>query len=152
MQRFASKCDEPPSPGASTTTSCRFFFDENLLGVGRAIALARDDVVYPGHTALPQIPQGAADALWLPIIGSAGLNLVLITRDLNIRNKPGERALLRQHSVRGLFLTGKQDMNRWDKLSLLVKNWDQFERRLSKNGPGPWALSLTPSGFRDIPL
>ena len=57
----------------------RFFVDENDLALGRSLALARRDVLHPGHPRLPEIPLGTADAQWLPIVG--GLGLVVITRD-----------------------------------------------------------------------
>ncbi len=110
----------------------------------------RDDVCFPGHESVPEIPRGTQDSVWLPVVGTRGL--VLITRDTAIRHKPGELKLLKDHAVRAVFLTGKQDMTKWDKLSLLVRYWDALERRVRKNGSGPWAISLTTGGFRDIPL
>jgi hypothetical protein len=32
----------------------------------------REDVVYPGHDGLPQIPRGTSDLEWMPIVGKNG--------------------------------------------------------------------------------
>jgi hypothetical protein len=65
----------------------RFFFDESVLGVAKAIARARRDVVHPGHRLLPSIPPGTLDPVWMPIV--ADLGLVVIARDRRIRTRPG---------------------------------------------------------------
>ena len=36
----------------------RFFIDENDLALGRSLALARKDVLHPGHVRLPDVPLG----------------------------------------------------------------------------------------------
>ncbi len=70
----------------------RFFVDENDLALGRSLALARKDVLHPGHARLPNVPLGTPDAQWLPIVG--GLGLVVITRDKKIRSRPAEAQLV----------------------------------------------------------
>jgi hypothetical protein len=47
--------------------AARFFVDENDLALGRALAEEHDDVVYPGHPDLPEVPRGALDDDWLPV-------------------------------------------------------------------------------------
>ena len=34
----------------------RFFVDENDLALGRSLALARKDVLHPGHRRRPEVP------------------------------------------------------------------------------------------------
>jgi hypothetical protein len=126
--------------------------DENLLAIGHALAAVREDVVFPGHRDLPEVPTGTPDQDWLRVIGREGLDLVLLTRDQEIRKKPGELAALKTCRVRAVFLVGKEDMTRWDKLTLIVKSWDRLERAITKNGVGPWALAMTPGRLKDIPL
>ena len=130
----------------------RYFVDENMIAIGRALAAVRDDVVYPDHPHLPEIHRAARDVDWLPIVGASGRNLVVITRDKKIRTKSAEALALRDHQVRIIFLTGSKDQTRWGKLELLVRSWDRMERAIVKAGAGPWALSLTTSGVRDLPL
>jgi hypothetical protein len=131
----------------------KYFIDENLLAVGRALAAVRDDVVHPGHANLPEVPTGTKDEDWLPIIGDRNRDLILITRDRRIRTKRAEIAAFRHHGVRAFFLTGKHDLTAWGKLSLLVRQWDKIERVAIKNGAGPWAMGVNLTGNpRDIPL
>jgi hypothetical protein len=49
--------------------SARFFVDENDLALGRALAEVHGNVVYPGHPDLPEVPRGALDDEWLPVVG-----------------------------------------------------------------------------------
>ena len=35
----------------------RFFVDENDLALGKALAELHDDVVFPGHPDLPEVPE-----------------------------------------------------------------------------------------------
>jgi hypothetical protein len=59
--------------------TARFFVDENDLALGKALAESYDDIVYPGHADLPEVPRGSLDDQWLPVIGIRAL--VVITRD-----------------------------------------------------------------------
>src|SRR5437660_1023401 len=109
-----------------------------MLAVGFALAAVRDDVVYPGHPQLPDVPRGTLDPDWLPIVGSNGRNLVVFTRDKGIQRKTGEALLLRDHGVRMFVLTGKKDLTAWEKLGVLVRVWPALEKSIASNGPGPW--------------
>ena len=50
----------------------RWFADESVLGLGRLLARRRDDVLYPGHPALPEVPLGALDVDWMPVVAQRG--------------------------------------------------------------------------------
>jgi hypothetical protein len=129
----------------------RFFVDENMLPVGRALAAVRDDVCHPGHAAIPEVPLGSKDPDWLPIIGKR--ELVLITRDNKIRSKPAELQAYKDHRIRAFFLTGKRDLTMWEKLDLVVRQWEKIEAAVTKNPKGPWAMAVTAgSSPRDVPL
>jgi PIN like domain len=65
-----------------------WFVDETSLGLGKMLAIARDDVLDPGHYGLPSVPAGTLDTVWMPTV--AGMNLVVISRDKRIRTKPAE--------------------------------------------------------------
>lgn len=128
-----------------------FFVDENMLPIGKALALVRDDVVHPGHPDLPGVPLGTPDPVWLPLIGQG--ELVLITRDNRIRSKPAELEAYKAHAIRAFFLTGKKDLTKWEKLDLLVRSWARMEQMIAKRGPGAWAASLTAGASpKDVPL
>ncbi|HCS60620.1 MAG TPA: hypothetical protein DIW46_04355 [Microbacterium sp.] len=66
-----------------------YFADENALGMAKILARGgRTDVFYPGHPDLPEVPLGALDLEWMPIVGARGL--IAITRDRRIRTRPAE--------------------------------------------------------------
>ena len=121
-----------------------YFVDENIIGVGRALAAVRPDVVHPGHTDLPSVPEGTLDPDWIPIVGSA--DLVLITRDKKMRFRPGERALLAEYHLRVMALTSASKMTSWDMLGLLVRRWERMEKAIRDYGSGFWWCSITTQG------
>lgn len=69
----------------------RYFVDETDLALGKALAQANRDVLYPGHPHIPEIPRQALDDEWLPVVGER--RLVVITRDKKIRYRPVEKQL-----------------------------------------------------------
>jgi hypothetical protein len=76
---------------APDATQLRFFVDESLLGLGKALAYARKDVVHAGHPLTPDAPTGATDEEWIPAVARRGL--IAIGRDRHMRTRPGEVAL-----------------------------------------------------------
>ena len=123
----------------------RFFIDENVIGLGRALAEARDDVLHPGHPDLPEVPLRTQDPDWLPVVADRGL--VVIGRDKRIRYKAGERQLWLDHGLRVVALTGTKDMTTWEMLELVVKQWHRLEKTIKEHGVGPWWASWTAGGI-----
>lgn len=128
--------------------TARWFVDETSLGLGKALAIARRDVVYPGHRDLPSVPRGALDTDWMPIV--AGLDLVVISRDKRIRTKPANLAAFRDAGLRAFWIAGKRDLNNWDSLRLVVKRWDLMEEIVRDRGAGPWFQAISDGGIREI--
>ena len=126
----------------------RWFVDESLMGVGKALSWARKDTVHSGHPQIAGAPAGAPDVEWMPVVATAGL--VVIGRDKRIRTKPAEVATLRSHGLRVFYLTGPKDMQSWDYITVLVRRWDDMEARVQQRGPGPWFMSVTTSGVREL--
>jgi hypothetical protein len=87
----------------------RYYVDESLMGLAKALAVARKDVAHPGHRSVPDIRPGAKDPEWMPVV--AALGLVVIVREKRIRTRPGERELVAQHQLRVVRLAPKQDMS-----------------------------------------
>ena len=74
-----------------------FFTDENALGLGKLLDRSgRDDIRYPGHEHLPQVPLGSTDLEWMPIIGARGF--IVLTRDKRIRTRPAELSAYIEHA------------------------------------------------------
>ena len=127
----------------------RWFADESVLGLGRLLARDRDDVLYPGHPALPEVPLGALDVDWMPVVAKRGL--VAFHRDRHIRTRPHEVARYRDYGLRSVWFGGRKDMSSQQQLGLLLRHWPALEERVEELGPGPWSLTLTTRGLDELP-
>jgi hypothetical protein len=125
---------------AADPASLRLFVDESLMGVGKALAYARRDVVHTGHPLVPAARLGALDTEWMPAV--AALDLAVISRDKRLRTRPAEAAVLRAYGLRVFHLAGKRDLSNWDYLVRLVRRWGDIERILRDRGPGPWFMAV----------
>lgn len=130
--------------------AARFFVDENDLALGKALAEAHGDVVYPGHPGLPEVARGALDDEWLPIVGAR--RLVVVTRDQRIRYRAGEKRAWIEHRVRGFVLTGRKSQTTHDSRAILERHWASMEALVEAEPDGPWMHSVTESGLRSIDL
>lgn len=128
----------------------RFFADESVLGLGKALAIARRDLVHPGHPIIPDVPTGALDTVWIPEVAARGL--VVIARDRHIRTKPAEIEALRDAGLRVFWIAGKRDLTTWGYLTRLVRRWDEIERTIADRGPGPWFYAVNEASLREIRL
>lgn len=83
-------------------STARYFADENAMGLAKLLIRdhGREDVVYPGHDGLPQIPRGRSDLEWMPIVGKNGW--IVLTRDRRIRTRPAEQLAYWEHDLRSL--------------------------------------------------
>ncbi|MDR0593098.1 MAG: hypothetical protein LBG60_07565 [Bifidobacteriaceae bacterium] len=126
----------------------RWFADESVLGFGKLLARERDGVLYPGHPALPSVPLGSSDVVWMRV--AADLGLVAFHRDKHIRSRPLEVAQFHRHGLRSVWLAGKKDMSAPAQLDLALRHWDSLERLVADLGAGPWSLTLTAHGFAEL--
>jgi len=127
----------------------RFYADENILGLGKALAIARDDVVHPGRALLPEVPLGTLDPNWMPAIGAR--RLIVLGRDRHIRTKPAELAALRAHGLRVFWLAGKRDLTTWGYLVRMVLRWEDIESTIASRGAGPWFMVIAENRITEIP-
>jgi hypothetical protein len=130
--------------------AARFFVDENDLALGRALAALRDDVVYPGHPDLAEVPRRTPDDVWLAAVGAR--RLVVITRDNKIRYRPVEKRMWVVERVRGFVLTGRRSQSTADSLRTLLMHWPAIERLTEAGEAGPWMYAVTQGGLRRIAL
>jgi PIN like domain len=128
----------------------RFFADESVLGLGKALTIARRDFIHSGHPLIPRAPVGALDTEWIPEV--ADRKLIVVARDKRIRTKPAELRLLREHGLRVFWIAGKRDLATWDYLVRVVRRWDEIERRIASQGAGPWFVAINDGNLTDIPL
>ncbi len=125
----------------------RYFVDENLTALGKALVSVRNDVVYPGHPRLPEVPAGTADTEWLTVVGS--LDLLVLSRDKRMRHRPAERRAILDSGVRVVFLGGSRNLDRWAQLDLVVRSWPRLEE--ARERTGPWVASLTMGSLKVLP-
>jgi hypothetical protein len=56
-------------------------------------------------------------------------------RDKRIRTRPGERRKLYDNNVGAFCLTGAGNYSKWLTLDLLVRRWDDIERKVRAETP-----------------
>jgi hypothetical protein len=128
----------------------RWFFDESVLGAGKRLAQRRTDVVHPGHPAVLEIPLGALDTEWMPIV--AGRGWLAFARDRRIRTKPAEIDVFLSTGLRMVWFAGKQDLRPDEQATLFERHLVRLEQHIVKAGPGPWGLLLRSNGLAPITL
>ncbi len=135
---------------APVASELRFFVDESLLGLGKALAYARKDVVHAGHQLVPDAPTGATDETWIPAVAARGL--IVIGRDRHMRTRPGEAALWKTYGLRVFYIAGKHDLGNWDYMGRLVRRWEDIERVIRESGQGPWFFHVLDRTVKQVPL
>lgn len=134
-----------PDPG-----ELRFFVDESLLGLGKALSYARKHVVHAGHPLVPDAPTGALDEEWIPAI--AARELIVIGRDRHMRTRPGEVALWKAHGLRVFYIAGKRDLDNWQYMGRLVRRWQDIEHAIQTSRSGPWFFHILETKVKPEPL
>jgi len=136
----------PPDRG-----NLRFYFDESLLGVGKAVTIARRDTIHVGHPLIEaEFPLGVLDTEWIPRV--AKRDLVVPLRDRRIRTKPAELLAFREHRVRAFWVAGKKDLSVWATLARLVHRSPEVERIVATRGPGPWFMAIDEGEVAEVTL
>lgn len=125
----------------------RWFVDESALGLGKLLGRMRDDVVYAGHPAVPEVPLGTSDITWMPLVAQRGW--VAFRRDRRIHTRPAEVRVFAAVGLRTVWLGGKKDMSSSQQLELVTRHWTAMERRREELGPGPWSVTLLGRGLSD---
>jgi hypothetical protein len=128
----------------------RFFVDANCLGIAKILADLRGDVLFPGHPAIPEVPEDCDDTEWMPVV--AARNLVVIGRDKKISTKPAELEAYRDLGIRAFWIAGDKTTSRWDCLHRVVRWWERIEDLIAAEGKGPWFYALYPTGVNKINL
>ncbi|MBI1759410.1 MAG: hypothetical protein HYR62_09330 [Actinobacteria bacterium] len=135
---------------AKKAAPIRWYADESVLGFGKLVAHQRDDLVYPGHPAVPEIAPGALDTEWMPIAARNGW--VIFHRDRRIRTRPAELEIFRSEGLRAVWFAGRKDLTPGQQVDLALQHWRRLEREIIRLGGGPWALDLIDTGLREIKL
>ena len=129
----------------------RYFFDENTLGIGKIMAIARRDCVHTGHALIASLANyGDQDVDWIPGVTTQGL--VVVSRDRRIRTRPAELQKFKECGARGMWFAGKKNLSNWDYLLLVARRWSDVEAFVDSHPTGPWALAINANTVEEIPL
>lgn len=86
----------------------------------------------------------------MPIVAARGL--IVLTRDRRIRTRPAELRAYLEHGIRSVWIGAKQDLGPRAQVELFIEHESRLQREITKRGPGPWALAMSPSGVRPLRL
>lgn len=128
-----------------------YFADENALGLAKLLLRSgRRDFLHPGHPDLPEVPLGAPDLEWMPLIGRR--RMIVITRDRRIRSRPAELEAYHAYGIRSIWIGTKQDLRPQEQAELFLKHEARVNRLIVKLGAGPWALAMSVRDVRQLVL
>lgn len=159
---------EPQSPTNGTsrqpnrsvrTPQPRWYFDADIIGVGKLLAAARRDVTWPGDDGVRGKPRdqqtpcvitdtATPDHEWIPKVTASGL--AIITRDKRIQTRTAEIAAVEASGARMFAVTSEGQLNRWELLEVVVTRWRDLESACQR--PGPFIFAVTRSGIRALDL
>jgi hypothetical protein len=136
----------------------RFYFDADILGLGKLVAGLRPDCTYPGDPGreihkrqrppcVIDDPQ-TLDTIWIPAVTDAGM--LIITRDNKIQEHRAEIQAVKDAGARMIALAGTEAVGTWDQAEILFSQWRAIERRLDESGPFIYAATRT--GLRSVTL
>lgn len=136
----------------------RFYVDADVLGLAKVLAGLRIDVTYPGDAgaiikrrqrpACPVTSPTVLDTEWLPIVAAAGW--LIITRDRHIQDHRAEIAAVRDHSAKMVALSGRDAVDTWAQLEIIMGQWRSVEALLQQ--PGPFIYTATRTSLRSVEL
>ena len=140
----------PPERRPRNLDEVRFYVDEDLRPVGAAMMWTRRDVVVCDADLIrDDLPRGKADEEWIPVVAARGW--IAVTGNVEIRRNPVESALAVRSRLRVVCVhdeTGKLTM--WAKLALVTRHWSGVEAFVDRHPTGPWWISVTASGYREL--
>lgn len=130
----------------------RFYFDADLLGVAKVIAVLRNDCTYPGDPgavikkrARPPCviaDRSAPDTEWIPTV--SGLGWLITTRDSRIKHRLAELEAVVDSGARMVALSGHEAGTVWEQLEVLLSRWRAIEELLAQ--PGPFTVARSNAG------
>ncbi|MCY3923925.1 MAG: hypothetical protein OXG52_00215 [bacterium] len=134
----------------------RFYFDADILGLGKLIAGLRSDCTYPGDpgadvhkrerppclVASTDVP----DQDWIPRVADAGY--LIVTRDRLISRRVAERQAVVQHGARMVVLSARDARTVRGRLEVFMGQWRRIESLLDR--PGPFIVRATRTTLRDL--
>lgn len=128
-----------------------YYFDADILGLAKIIAIIRSDVTYPGdpggivhnreRPACFISDTNVKDRLWIPEVTDRGWSIV--TRDKKIQSNSAERDAVLECGAKVFTLVDEGKMAKWDQLEILMCRWRDIEKLGSEKGPFIYAIHRT---------
>jgi PIN like domain len=129
----------------------RFYFDADILGLGKTLARLRPDITYPGdpgdtihkraRPACPITKTSTPDEDWIPEVARRGW--LIITRDSRIQEHRAEVAAVRDNGARMIALASRDAGGTWAQLEIFFTQWRRIEATLDEPGPFIYTASRT---------
>lgn len=144
--------------GRSRPAQVRFYFDADVLGLGKLIVQVRSDVTYPGDPGgvlhkrqrppCPIADPRTPDTEWIPQVAAAGW--LIVTRDSNIGVNLAEISAVRDNAAKMVALAGREAIGTWAQLEVLMRQWRNIDALATQ--AGPFIYSATRSSLRRLAL
>lgn len=136
----------------------RYYFDADILGLGKVVARLRSDSTYPGDVGdvihkrvrppcLVTSPD-TADEVWIPRVAEAGY--LIVTRDSRIGRRIAERRAVVDHGARMVALAARDANTVWTQLEVVMSQWRRIEKLVELPGPFIYRASRTALGVVDV--
>jgi PIN like domain len=121
----------------------RFYFDADVLGLAKVVAILRPDSTYPGDPGrvvhkrqrppCPITSPAILDRDWIPEVARNGW--LIITRDRHIRDHRAEITAVREHGAKMITPAAEEARGTWNQLEVLMCQWRAIERVVDDSGP-----------------
>ena len=131
------------SAGRVKPAQVRFYFDSDILGLGKLVCGLRSDCTFPGNPGAtihkrqrPPCPISSTainDTEWIPAVIEQGL--VIVTRDSKIQRRHAELHAVSEHNARMVALVSEEARTVWNQLEVLMTQWRRIEALIVEAGP-----------------
>ena len=136
----------------------RFYFDADILGLGKVIAALRPDATFPGDPGAivrrRQRPpcvitnSDIDDVDWIPRVAADGM--IAISRDSNIARRVAEVEAVVDSGLRLIVLSSADAKTVWTQLEVLMCQWRRIEQIVEL--PGPYIYRASRTRLKHLPL
>jgi len=141
-------------------TQVRFYFDSDILGLGKLVSGLRWDCTFPGDPGAIihkrqrppcSIASTAVDDIdWIPAVTAQGL--VIVTRDSKIQRRHPELHAVSEHNARMVALVSEDAKTIWNQLEVLLIQWLRIEALTEETGPFIYRASRSRLAAVPLPI
>lgn len=109
----------------------------------RSVADELRNIGKDARAKIELFPKDTKDSVWLRAVGQNGW--LAITRDGNIRFRPGEKQAIIDYRVGCFIFTYKNDLKKEEIVELVLKHIDKMERAF-RTTPRPFIYTIATDG------